>query len=225
MVTQAIETGARPSNSRNNTFFNKLAYVVGLGCCMSERHVKPVTTQHTPTPLEEIKAADMNWSTSTLGIETDLNLRPEAIHSDSNMPDTRDFPLSSFEFYPPPPTSPPRAARPQSRPRREPRRGTESPVITITDHDIATGTTPSTGECQREREERKLKKDKKNRDRKNTSTSKVQAWSQIDPMYGMYQQERERRSERQNQSQSQSQTPYSNIRAFDFMSYGGWIVI
>jgi hypothetical protein len=233
MVTQVIETGARaPSNSGNN-FWSKVTYLVGLGCCMNERKPR-ASTINTPTrsPLDEIKTGDLNWSTSTLGIETDLRLQSEGgLRSDSSMAlGPRDIPLSSFEFYLPTPASPPPVARPQSRPaRQQRRRGTDSPVITITDYDIATGTTPSTGECQREREERRQRKKRKpKRDREKVST--VQAWSQVDPLYGIYQRELDRERDREQMrrdaaSQGRSTGRYTDIRAFDFMSYGGWIVI
>ena len=153
MVTQAIEMGIRPAPmTRGTNFLYKLVCVVSLGCCMDERHVKPITIVNTPTPLEEFKTDNTDWSTATLGIETDpLDLRPQAIHSDSSMPDTRRAPLSSFKYYPPASTSQLRAARPRSRSRRERRRGAESPIITITNHYTTTDTTPNTGECQRER--------------------------------------------------------------------------
>jgi hypothetical protein len=202
-----------------------MAYVVGLGCCMNERHPRPTSTPASQSPLDDIKTG-VNWSTSTLGIETDLNIHAEAIRSDRSMPDIREIPLSSMEFYAPAPAPPLPAARPQSRPRREKRRGIESPVVTITDHDIATGTTPSIGECQREREERRQNSDRgRDKDRSRERVSTVQAWSQVDPLYGMYQREREQRIQRQTQTQTQGRSRYSDIRAFDFMSYGGWIVI
>ncbi|KIW73943.1 hypothetical protein PV04_02019 [Phialophora macrospora] len=220
MVTQVIETGASPAPRRAKSPWGKMAYIVGLGCCMDERRPRPTSPPASRSPLEEIKTGDVNWSTSTLGIETDLNLRSGAIRSDLSIP------LSSMEFYAPSLAPPPPAARPQSRPRRERRQGVESPVVTITDHDIATGTTPTIGECQREREERRQNRDSdrdgdKGRSRERVSTA--QAWSQIDPLYGAYQPDRVQRTQRERQTQSRSR--YSDIRAFDFMSYGGWIVI
>lgn len=280
MVTQVIETGATPSPPRNNTksFWSKAAYVVGLGCCMHERksRAERATSTNTLTPettaapatagtrLDEIKAGDVNWSTSTLGMETDLTMRPEAIRSDASVDsDARELPmplppLSSFEFYAP--RAPAAVARPQSRTaRRDSRRttstttttrsGTESPVITITDYDIATGgrqrssnddgtTTPSTGETQREREARGTKKSKKTKSKSRVKTerksssdsaSTLQAWSRIDPMYDIYLQDRDNRwqapSSTRQQSTNSQEGRFTNIRAFDFMSYGGWIVI
>ncbi|EXJ63746.1 hypothetical protein A1O7_00081 [Cladophialophora yegresii CBS 114405] len=208
-----------------------MAYVVGLGCCMTERRAQPASRSW--CPLEQIKTNDINWSTSTLGIETERTFRTEAVRSDPpRPPDIRDIPLSSIEFYAPStaPTPPPPVARPQSRSRpwREKRRGridSSSPVVTITDHDIATGTgtTPSTGECQRERKECRFRRQHRDNERETETVGTVQAWSQVDPLYGMYQ--REHRVQRDRQAQTGGRGRYVDIRAFDFMSYGGWIVI
>jgi hypothetical protein len=239
MVTQTIETGAQAPPYNSKTILSKIAYIVGLGCCMNERKPKtnsPIslstpTTASSRPPLSEIKIEDMNWSTSTLGLETGLT-----VHRSEEDP-SRGIPLSSFEFYPPTPTSPPAVARAHSRPHRRESRpsGTESPVITITDYDIAAGgTTPSTGESQREQEERKQRKKQKNQKKAQKSSdrgkiSTVRAWSQIDPIHGMYQadREREQRLSRATTSTVRQERDgrYSDIRAFDFMSYGGWIVI
>ena len=199
MVTQAIETGISPSTSQSRggkKFWDKVVYIVGLGCCMTERKSKSkcinTTSSNAQSSLDEIKIANVNWSTSTLGMETDFNISA-ARESDLNSPSTQDardisLPLSSFEFYTPPvsPAVPAPVARPSFKSRsslcneKRQRHETESPVITITDHDIATGKTASSGKCWRERNDRDQEK-----------VSTLQAWSQIDPLYGMYQQERE----------------------------------
>ncbi|ETI27642.1 hypothetical protein G647_00091 [Cladophialophora carrionii CBS 160.54] len=216
-----------------------MAYFVGLGCCMNARHPQLASTPRSRSPLEEIKTGNINWSASTLGIETDLTLtlRAEAIRSDPSMPDVRDIPLSSMEFFnaplpSPSPALPPPVASPQSRPRREKRRGIDSPVVTVTDHDIVTGTTPSTGECQHERQERhhhhhhhRQRRQSPQRDRDRETVVAVRAWSQIDPLYGMYQREREQQVQRDRQTQTQSRNRFADIRGFEFLSYGGWIVI
>jgi len=219
--------------------WRKIGYVLGLGCCMNERISRSdrTTASSTQSRMEEIRTRETNWSTSTLGLETDLNLRPEAVRSDDDVPEIP-IPLSSFEFYTPlaTPVSPPSAVHRDSTSRswRETRKDTRSPptlspVTTITDHDIATGTTPSTSECQRDRSERKeqkreqKRKEKAERKQKNADEEKIssiQAWSQVDPLYGMYAQEPQNRSQR-----STGSSRFSNIRAFDFMSYGGWIII
>ena len=191
---------------------------------MFDRHAK---SPNTPSPpqlftLEEIKTDATNWSTSTLGLETELALHNEALRSDGEIP------LSSFKSYPPTPTPPPPATRPDSKSRpRAYRRN--SPVLTITDHDIAAGTTPSTGECQREQSSRAAKKSKRrkrklDRDTDDEKISTIQAWSQVDPLYGMYQQERMARDRRRD-ADRESKSRFADIRAFDFMSYGGSIVI
>jgi hypothetical protein len=228
MVTTAVETGVTsPSHSSQHEkrgLFDKMTYVLGLGCCMHQRKSKP--PPYTGPALEEVKAGEVNWSTSTLGLETDLALRTE---SPLNL-NASSLPLSSIEFYQPPtPVSPP---PPVARPQRQQRRGNdtsgaESPVITITDSDIAGGVDgPSRPETRHEQRQSKHKSNNKKQKKEKPSTT--QAWSQVDPLYSLYHHERDREARRMaaaSHNGERSGGRYSDIRAFDFLSYGGWIVI
>jgi hypothetical protein len=166
---------------------------------MHERKASKKSRNDVPavTPMEKVEAN--NWSTSTLAIETDLNLASPGLE------DARDIPLTSMEFFAAAPAPPPYVARPHSRPRKETCRRSDSPIRTITDPDIATGTTKS-----KFTKKAKPKKDK---------ISSLEAWSQIDPTYSMYQQDFVSRQQRQN-TPSQKKGRFEDMRAFDFMSYG-----
>ena len=236
MVTQAVQTGAPAPPSTGKLVWKQFVYTIGLGCCMREQKPRRIATNTTTrSVMEEIKSRDMNWSTSTLGLETELHLQSEsALRSNSHItPDVRDIPLSSLESFPPPPASPPPVARPQSRP---PRHGAESPILTITDYDIATGETQPKPQNSNRPNKLRRKEKKSKQSRANVSTAR--AWGQIDPLYGIYQREWDREleggKERDTATLSSSQGQASSgsgggrcldIRAFDFMSYGGWIVI
>jgi hypothetical protein len=203
MVTQVVETGARPTQPaphQNKKLLSKIAYILGLGCCMNERQssLKKSGNNVPVTSLEKLEAN--NWSTSTLAFETDLNL------ANPGFQDARDVPLTSMEFFAASPAPPPYVARPQSRPRKQSRRRSDSPVRTISDPDIATGTSSS--------------KTTKSQKPKKEKISSLAAWSQIDPTYSMYQQDHSTRQQRQNALGQKKKGHFDDVRAFDFMSYG-----
>ncbi|KIY00171.1 uncharacterized protein Z520_03856 [Fonsecaea multimorphosa CBS 102226] len=165
MVTTVVETGASPERSRaGKNLWNKVVDVMLSPCSGSRKKSTRKTSQQQQNhPLSQLQLQDpkdnINWSTSTLGMETDLNMNtPPGL----SMEDAREIPLSSMPWYPPPPS--PALLPPTSSRSGRSRRGNNA-AAAAGGHHATTSTTGSSASSPAQRQGRRRPREPVYRDR------------------------------------------------------------
>ncbi|KIW79045.1 hypothetical protein Z517_08885 [Fonsecaea pedrosoi CBS 271.37] len=121
------------------SLWDKVADVVCLTNCTGSRRKnsskRDKRKRNPPSQFQLDEMKDINWSTSTLGMETGLNM---STRQGFSIEDAREIPLSSLPWMPPPPSPALLPSSRSSRRRDTGRINTEGPIYRDRDWEYQT---------------------------------------------------------------------------------------
>ncbi|OQU96524.1 hypothetical protein CLAIMM_02596 [Cladophialophora immunda] len=203
MVMSVVETGATPAAAQQRSrcgknLWNKVVDVMCFNCSGSRRKNKNRKQSHPLSQLQLDDTKEINWSTSTLGMETNLNMN---MGQGPSMEDARDIPLSSMPWYPPPPSP---ALLPSSRGSR--RRGnvaaSATPATATAGEHAGADTRSSASPAQRQGRRRPKERNS----------------ARIDSMHGAD------RGSRRDSARINNARRIERDRDWEYQTYGAWII-